>query len=25
MPEADHLKKIRQEIDYNGRDFKRLF
>jgi len=24
MPEADHLKAIRQEIDYNGNDLKRI-
>ncbi len=24
MPEADHLKAIRQEIDYNAHDFKAI-
>lgn len=24
MPQGDHLKKIRQEIDYNGKDFKKI-
>ncbi len=24
MPDADHLKKIRQEIDYNGKEFRKI-
>ena len=24
MPSSDHLKKIRQEIDYNGKDFRKI-